>query len=89
MKSLPYFVVGILLISSFAALGMEEEAVFDNKVIDIQFLEPCVIEGETYIELDVEGANARLYHAGEPMLPMHTACTTAGYTGHGKECSRV
>ena len=72
MKSLPYFVVGILLISSFAALGMEEEAVFDNKVIDIQFLEPCVIEGETYIELDVEGANARLYHAGEPMLPMHT-----------------
>jgi len=72
MKSLSYFVVGILLISSFAALGMGEEAVFDNKAIGIQFLEPCVIEGETYIELDVEGANARLYHAGEPMLPMHT-----------------
>jgi len=72
MKSLSYFVVGILLISSFAALGMGKEAVFDNKAIGIQFLEPCVIECETYIELDVEGANARLYHAGEPMLPMRT-----------------
>ena len=72
MKTLSYFAVGLLLLSSFAALSMGEEAAVDKKTIDIQFLEPCVIEGETYIELDVEGANARLYHAGEPMLPMHT-----------------
>jgi len=51
MKNLPYFVVGILLLSSFAALGMGEEAVFDKeKTIDIQFLEPNIIKSGTYVE---------------------------------------
>jgi len=71
MKSLSYIVIGMLLLSGFAALSMGEEAVFDKKTIGVQFLEPRVIESETYVELDVEGANARLYHAGEPMLPIY------------------
>jgi len=73
MKSLTYFVIGILLIGSFTMLSIgEEEAVFDKKTIDVTFLEPCIIEGEKYLELNVEGANACLYHADEPMLPVHT-----------------
>jgi len=46
----------------------------------INFSEPSVteitIEQETYVELDVEGANARLYHAGRPILPMYTTKLT-------------
>jgi len=73
MKSLTYFVIGILLISSFTMLSIgEEEAVFDKKTIDMTFLEPCVVEGENHLELNVEGANACLYHADEPMLPLRT-----------------
>ena len=73
MKSLPYFVVGILLLSGFAALGMEEEAVFDKvTIIDIQFLEPNIIESGKYVELNIEGANAHSYHSDEPILPVYT-----------------
>ena len=73
MKSLTYLVIGILLISSFTMLSIgEEEAVFNKKIINVTFLEPCIIEGEKYLELNVEGANACLYHADEPMLPVHT-----------------
>ena len=72
MKGLSFIVVGLLLLSGFAALGIGEEAAIDKKTIDIQFLEPKITEGETYVELNVEGANACLYHADEPMLPMYT-----------------
>jgi hypothetical protein len=72
MKTLSYFAVGLLLLSSFAALSIGEEAAVDKKTIDIQFLEPIVLRSEGYVELNVEGANARLYHAGEPILPVHT-----------------
>ena len=72
MKTLSYFAVGLLLISSFAALSIGEEAVVGKKTIDIQFLEPIVLRSEGYVELDVEGANAQSYHAGEPILPIYT-----------------
>jgi len=72
MKTLSYFAVGLLLLSSFAALSIGEEAAVDKKTIDIQFLEPIVLRSEGYVELDVEGANAHSYHAGEPILPVYT-----------------
>ena len=72
MKTLSYFAVGLLLLSSFAALSIGEEAAVDKKTIDIQFLEPIVLRSEGYVELDVEGANAQSYHAGEPILPIYT-----------------
>ncbi len=40
--------------------------------VNLQFLEPDVIERETYVELNIEGANARLCHAGKPILPIYT-----------------
>ena len=72
MKTLSYFAVGLLLLSSFAALSIGEEAAVEKKTIDIQFLEPIVLRSEGYVELDVEGANAQSYHAGEPILPIYT-----------------
>jgi hypothetical protein len=79
-KNISYFVVGLLIFSSFAALGIGEEAGTDEETINLQFLEPIVteitIETETYVELDAEGANARLYHAGTPILPMYTTKLT-------------
>ena len=72
MKTLSYFAVGLLLLSSFAALSIGEEAAVGKKTIDIQFLEPIVLRSEGYVELDVEGANAQSYHAGEPILPIYT-----------------
>ena len=73
MKKLSFIVVGLILLSGFAALVIGEEAVIDKKTIDIQFLEPKITEREkTYVALNVDGANALLYRAGEPMLPIYT-----------------
>jgi hypothetical protein len=68
MKTLSCFAVGLLLLSSFAALSIGEEAAVDKKTIDIQFLEPIVLRSEGYVELDVEGANAQSYHE---FIPKH------------------
>ncbi|UCF13446.1 MAG: hypothetical protein JSW06_04100 [Thermoplasmatales archaeon] len=40
--------------------------------VNLQFLEPDVIERDSYVELNIEGANARLCHAGKPILPIYT-----------------
>ena len=81
-KSLSYVAVGLLLISSFAAIGIGKEAVVSNETknpnflneetITLQFLKPDINEQGTYIEINVEGANGRLSCTDEPMLPIHT-----------------
>ena len=45
-----------------------------RELIKLNFLEPTFKEStvETYIELDIEGANARLHYAGQPVLPIYT-----------------
>jgi hypothetical protein len=74
-------VVGLLLISSFAAIGLGKEAGASNETtMNIQFSEPSfteqVIERQTYELLNVGGASALLYHAGQPILPMYTTKLT-------------
>ncbi len=83
--TISYFVVGLLLISSFAAIGMGKEAVVNVKVINsqynektttLQFSDPTfteqTIDRTTYVVLNVGGADAYLHYAGQPMLPMYT-----------------
>ena len=72
MKSLSYFVVGLLLLGGFAALGIENEADKQLETINISFLELDIIEGETFVELEIEGANNYIFNGGKPMLPIHT-----------------
>jgi len=73
MKNLPYFIVGMLLLSGFAALVIGEESGFDKeKTVSIQFLEPKITKNGMYMELNIEGANAHSYHADEPILPVYT-----------------
>jgi len=76
MKKLSYFVVGLLLLSSFAIIGIGTEAGDRQEVVDLNFLEPNVVEKESYVELSVEGANNYIFSEGKPMLPMHTETLT-------------
>ena len=79
MKNLSYFVVALLLFSSFAIVGIGNEAV-EEESINVRFLEPTMkeikIQQNKYIELDVEGANAQLHHAGKPILPVYKETLT-------------
>ncbi|MCK5301162.1 MAG: hypothetical protein KAJ21_04595, partial [Thermoplasmatales archaeon] len=75
MKSLTCFVVGLLLISSFAVLSIGKE-VSKSEYLTVNFYDYMLKQGnfeeETYIELEVEGANAISNHESEPLLPVYT-----------------
>ena len=72
MKSLSYFVVGLLLLSGFAAISIGNEADEKLETVSLSFLEPNIIVKESFVEIEVEGSNNRIFNAGEPMLPVYT-----------------
>jgi len=75
MRYFSFLVAGILLISIFATVGLGKEASDINK-ISLDFSTPELItktkQGETYIEIKVDGAKQVSSHEGEPMLPMYS-----------------
>ena len=75
MKKITYFVVGLLLISSFTALSIGKEAV-KSENIAITFnsykLKQGIFEDQTYFELEIDGANAIANHETKPLLPINT-----------------
>lgn len=73
MKKIICFVVGLLFLSSFAAINTGAEA-GNKQILSINFEKPIIKESavESYVELDVEGTNRYLHHEGEPVLPIYT-----------------
>ena len=81
MKSISYFVVGLLIISSFAAIGFSKEAVVKNtnieknehitNVFSIPNLMQTNIDQTNYIELRINGGNGYLHQTGKPILPIN------------------
>ena len=75
MKKLSFLVVGLLIISSFAAIGFSKEASAKEQ-FSLNFSTPEIVEktiqGENYIELEMEGTNGVLHHAGEPLVPFYS-----------------
>jgi hypothetical protein len=75
--TISYFVVGLLLISSFAAIGLGKEAGVQKQTQEkiLIFSEPSIVEknidGVIYAGLNVESANGCTYSAGEPILPKY------------------
>jgi hypothetical protein len=65
-------IVGLLVISSYAAVGTQKNVVAtDTMTLNIQFSTPTLKESDTYVQFDVAGANAVSYIAGRPALPMY------------------
>ena len=81
MKSLSYFVVGLLLFSSLAAIGIGKNASVDRvdqknlTNIEKKFLEPNFIEkevnNEKFVEISIENTNTVSYKVGKPLLPIY------------------
>jgi hypothetical protein len=73
MKNIIYFVVGLLLISSFATISIGKEAGNQYKTINLKFSGLEVKDSiDSYIELNFEGAGGRLYNSCQPVLPIYT-----------------
>lgn len=80
-KIVSYCIVGLLFLSGLAVtVGIGQDAGSDEEIISFSFAELAMttttINKETYVELTVNGAPAKLYHGGKPMLPMYTTTFT-------------
>jgi len=85
-KYVSYFVVGLLIFSSFAAIGIGKEAGvlqivkknanIQNINLNLDFSAPTVssiaIDENTYSKLDVSGANNKLFLPGAPVMSFYT-----------------
>ena len=70
MKKISYFVVGLLLISSFAAIGVSEEAGDNQETINLSFSNLEVVNSiDSYVELEINGAGGVYYSSCKPVLP--------------------
>ena len=88
MKKISYFVVALLLISSFAAIGIGKKAdvskttIRKNTSILKQFSEPEIlqtnIKTETYTEV-ILGSTGFLNNAGKPILPVSRTTLTVPF----------
>ena len=74
MKKIVYFAVVLLLISSYAAVGIGTKAgeTLESKTLKLGFSKPQIIEKQEYITLNVKEANNYIFNGGKPMLPVYT-----------------
>jgi hypothetical protein len=75
MKSMIYFVVGLLLLGGFTTIGMGDAGEKQGN-LSLSFLEPTVVEKELFVELKSEGTNSWIFDAGNPMLPIRIETLT-------------
>jgi hypothetical protein len=79
MKIIQYLIVGILIFSSFTIISIGEEASYKNKLINLEFSTPTISEDQSYLSLDMEGANTCINYPGKPVLPMFTKKITFSF----------
>lgn len=76
MKNIAFFVVGLLLISGFAAIGVSQEASYRIKqeTINLTFSDLQIKDSnvESYIELSINGADGCFYSSCAPILPRYS-----------------
>ena len=78
MKTIPYFVAGLLLISGFAAIGLGDEAGEVQKTINVDFSDIQIIESneKPFLGIRFNGADGCIYKENEPILPLYSTLLT-------------
>lgn len=72
MKLSILFVLGLLCSSSVTAITLIETDGLQRCSLSFSFSEPSFVEGETTLQVLMEGAPACVYQSGQPVLPMAT-----------------
>jgi hypothetical protein len=78
MKKIVYIVVGLLLFSGLATIGISEEAGDNQETISLTFSGLKVTDSsiDSFAELTYGGADGCLYEANTPILPMYSTKMT-------------
>ena len=72
MKIIKYLIIGILILSSFTLISTGKEASYHELIIDLEFSSPIITESNSYINLELLGANTCINEPGKPIIPMCT-----------------
>ena len=70
MKSMLYFVVGILILSGLTVVGMSD-ASEKQETLQLSFLAPIVVEHDGFIEIQLDGTTEYLAESDRPVLPVY------------------
>jgi hypothetical protein len=73
MKKTVFFILGLLLFSSVAAVGQTSGEHTQTQSLSLSFNEPVLVDGGETLQIVMNGAPACLYMPGQPVLPMYTA----------------
>ena len=78
MKSISYFIVGILILSGIGVVAITDDTTYDVKVEEesIVISEPIIKEAGQYVSVGLEEATSSLQNVGKPMLPVVTRVFT-------------
>lgn len=81
MKTMVYFVVGLFLFGSFAAINISEKAGGTQgnarqENISLTFSGLNVAEKGEFVELEMQGTNSWNFNSGQPLLPIHVETMT-------------
>jgi len=79
MKIIKYFIIGILIFSSFTSISIGKESSIKELSLNIQFSEPAIIEGQEYLSLNIKNANTCLNNPDKPILPMYNKKLTFSF----------
>jgi len=72
MRAYPVIVAGLILMSSFTVVGGQQKNQTQQKTLSLVFQDPLFSSDGSYVTIEMQGAAACVYHAGEPVLPMYT-----------------
>jgi len=72
MKIIKYFIIAMLVFSSFSIIGIGKDNSYNKLSFEQNFSTPILQESQSYISLYIEGANTCLNLPGKPILPMLT-----------------
>jgi hypothetical protein len=72
MRGTALIIVGLILSSSVAVVGLKDEDRIRIASLSLSFQEPCVVDDGSYATVLMEGAPACFYQGGKPVLPMYT-----------------
>lgn len=89
MKIINYLIFVILIFSSFTAISIENKAATNKEqILNFSFSELDLTKDQSYIDIDINGANTCLNEPGKPILPMLNKRFTFPFGTHIKnvEC---
>lgn len=72
MRLSPIIIACLFLTGSISVVGVTNHNQPAQKSLSLSFQDPSFIDNDAYVQVVMHGADACMYHAGTPVLPLYT-----------------